>query len=289
MKSSAAAAAAPPLRLPSFPIPALQQLVTRHFRSTRAPELVVGGQRPLALVYLLVATLVAAPRRQTVVVVDAEARFDVRQLLGVQLVVSIDEAEAEVEAETETLSSPVTEDDLQHVHVFRVDPRWRVPLAELVAAAEQRVLYGAQRRRDRPWWGTVIVGGAGGGGVAGNPSASTGGTDNSNTLSRGVGAALVTGAYGWLRVARQEQDPFKSHKERQQQLLRLFEDVDLNKDDAEEATNAEMEEVEGKAEFEPVTWVASSPWGSFNFQLAKPASLPVQDNVEQVDDTVAST
>ncbi|KAL1906200.1 hypothetical protein Sste5344_008037 [Sporothrix stenoceras] len=132
-------AAAPPLRLPIFPIPALQQLVTRHFRSTRAPELVVSGQRPLALVYLLVATLVAAPRRQTVVVVDAEARFKVRQMLGVQPMASSDEAEAEV------LASPVTEDDLQHVHVFRVDSRWRVPLAELVAAAEQRVLYGAQR------------------------------------------------------------------------------------------------------------------------------------------------
>ncbi|KAL1891412.1 hypothetical protein Sste5346_007675 [Sporothrix stenoceras] len=125
-------AAAPPLRLPIFPIPALQQLVTRHFRSTRAPELVVSGQRPLALVYLLVATLVAAPRRQTVVVVDAEARFKVRQMLGVQPMASSDEAEAEV------LASPVTEDDLQHVHVFRVDSRWRVPLAELVAAAEQR-------------------------------------------------------------------------------------------------------------------------------------------------------
>lgn len=278
-----ASTAAPPLRLPSFPIPALQQLVTRHFRSSRAPELVVGGQRPLALVYLLVATLVAAPRRQTVVVVDAEARFDVRQLLGVQPMASSDEADAE----TEILSSPVTEDDLQHVHVFRVDPRWRVPLAELVAAAEQRVLYGAQRRRDRPWWGTIIVGGAGGGGVSGNPAST--GTGNSNTLSHGVGAALVTGSYGWLRVACQEQDPFEAHKERQEQLLRLFEDVNLDRNDIDpETTGAEEDKAEEKSEFVPVTWVASSPWGSFTFQLAKPTSTPVQDNDEQENEIVGS-
>ncbi|CAK7200847.1 hypothetical protein SEUCBS139899_003546 [Sporothrix eucalyptigena] len=129
---------AAPLRLPSFPVPALQRLVARHFRSTRGPELVAGGQRPLALVYLLVATLIAAPLRQTVVVVDAEARFDVRQLLGVQPKASaVDNVDIDGD-EARFLSSPVTEDDLQHVHVFRVDPRWRAPPSELVAAAEQR-------------------------------------------------------------------------------------------------------------------------------------------------------
>lgn len=277
------------MRLPSFPIPALQQLVARHFRSTRAPELVVGGYRPLALVYLLVATLVAAPRRQTVVVVDAEARFDVRQLLGVQPTASVVDCNSGEKSDTEVLASPVSEDDLQHVHVFRVDPRWRVPLVELVAAAEQRVLYGTQRRRDRPWWGTIVVGGTGGGGVAGNASSSAdNSTHSNNTLSHGVGAALVTGSYGWLRVGRQEQDAFESHKERQEQLLELFKDVDLNRDNHDdERTGAEREGSEEKAEFEPVTWVASSPWGSFTFLLSPPA--PSQKQKEKEGETTAPT
>ncbi|ERS97359.1 hypothetical protein HMPREF1624_06691 [Sporothrix schenckii ATCC 58251] len=257
------------LRLPSFPIPALQQLVARHFRSSRAPELVVGGHRPLALVYLLVATLIAAPLRQTVVVVDVEARFDVRLLLGVQPTASAMYGADGDEGSVDVLASPVIDDDLQHVHVFRVDPRWRVPLAELVAAAEQRVLYGAQRRRDRPWWGTIVVGGAGGGGVAAT-GASNRASDNA--LSHGVGAALVTGAYGWLRVDCHEPDAVESYNERHERLLAFFKDVDLNNTEHDdEAPNTLLEDESGTHRVEPVIWVARSPWGCFRFQLSKSA------------------
>ncbi|CAK7239309.1 MAG: hypothetical protein STHCBS139747_000739 [Sporothrix thermara] len=289
--SSAAATtttAVPALRvLPSFPIPALQQLVAHHFRSTRAPELVVGGQRPLALVYLLVATLVAAPLRQTVVVVDAEARFDARQLLGVQPRASTANAPAATAAAAAAvmagdgasssslcnLSAPVTEDDLQHVHVFRVDPRWRVPLAELVAAAEQRVMYGGQRRRDRPWWGTIVVGGASGSSSVGG----TGGRASSSALGHSVGASLVTGPYGWLRVDRQEQDAVAVQQERQRQLLALFESVNLHQvsQDEDEAAAAPDKDFEDSAVFKPVIWTASSPWGKFTFQISKSMPIPL--------------
>ncbi|CAK7215663.1 hypothetical protein SBRCBS47491_002558 [Sporothrix bragantina] len=275
---NAGAAPGPALRLPSFPIPALQQLVARHFRSTRAPELVAGGQRPLALVYLLVATLVAAPLRQTVVVVDAEARFDPRQLLGVQPRASaVDGSGIDEEGDdaSHILSEAVTEDDLQHVHVFRVDPRWRVPLAELVAAAEQRVLYGGQRRRDRPWWGTIVVGGASGSGRAADGGNINKGGSGGGTASHGVGAALVTGPYGWLRIDRQGRDAVEVHQERQRKLLALFETVNLNQhsQDEEQAEAAPDTKVIDSEAFEPVIWAAGSPWGSFTFQLSKLATV----------------
>lgn len=293
MKSTAAVAAATSvtsatLRLPQFPIPALQQLVTRHFRSTRAPELVAGGQRPLALVYLLVATLVAAPLRQTVVVVDAEARFDIEQLLGMQPRASaLDGSSEDVEIaqsaqttqtrnDSHALSSPVTADDLQHVHVFRADPRWRVPLSELVAAAEQRVLYAGQRRRDRPWWGTVVVGCASNSGTTANDTKKSGesglSAGGNSTLGHGTGAALATGPYGWLRIDRQEKDLASTLRERQRQLVALLEGVDLDVGSQERAAVGTQDQhgLNGIATFEPVTWVASSPWGGFTFQLSKP-------------------
>ncbi|CAK7268701.1 hypothetical protein SEPCBS119000_003195 [Sporothrix epigloea] len=304
-KSSAAAAtgaAAPALRLPSFPIPALQQLVARHFRSTRAPELVAGGQRPLALAYLLVATLVAAPLRQTVVVVDAEARFDPRQLLGMQPRASAlhDSSDDKQSAQTmpgvpgaqttqaihtthtsqrqdatHALSMPVTADDLQHVHVFRADPRWRVPLSELVAAAEQRVLYGGQRRRDRPWWGTIVVGCASGSGnTASDANSGDSGTSAAgSTLGHGMGAALATGPYGWLRIDRQERDVADALQERQRQLVNLLMAVSLDDSSLDKAligTPCQHDPNEMDA-FEPVTWMAGSPWGNFTFRLSKPA------------------
>ncbi|CAK7217725.1 hypothetical protein SCUCBS95973_003242 [Sporothrix curviconia] len=284
--ATATATATPALRLPSFPIPALQQLVARHFRSTRAPELVAGGQRPLALAYLLVATLVAAPLRQTVVVVDAEARFDARQLLGVQPRASAVNGsgtgtEGNDRASHTLSSAPVTEDDLQHVHVFRVDPRWRVPLAEMVAAAEQRVLYsGQRRRRDRPWWGTIVVGGGASGGGARSTTSTSTSTSTTALLGHGVGAALVTGPYGWLRVDRQERDAVEVYQERQRQLLALLEGVDLdhNSDDDDQAGAGDKGKASGVEAFEQIIWVAGSPWGSFTFQLSKPALAEVQGN-----------
>ncbi|CAK7265964.1 hypothetical protein SEPCBS57363_001856 [Sporothrix epigloea] len=291
VKSTAATVAATPvasttLRLPNLPIPALQQLVARHFRSTRAPELVAGGQRPLALVYLLVATLVAAPLRQTVVVVDAEARFDIGQLLGMQPRASALDGGSEDTQTTQTaqtkddlqaLSSPVTADDLQHVHVFRADPRWRVPLSELVAAAEQRVLYAGQRRRDRPWWGTIVVGCASNSGNTANDTnksvESGASASGSGTLGHGTGAALATGPYGWLRIDRQEKDAASILRERQRQLIALLEGVDLDVGSQERAAAGTNNQhgLNGMEVFEPVTWVASSPWGSFTFHLSKPA------------------
>ncbi len=247
-----AAAAATPVSaaalrpvVPALPVPALHHLVARYFRATRAPDLVVGGTQPLALVYLLVALLVAAPRRQAVVVVDLEARFDKAQLLGVQGGVMADEASPEAPAFP---ASAVTEDDLRHVFVVRADPRWHAPLAEVVAAAEQHVLYGGavgqrdHNQQQRPWWGTLVVGGGGGG---------------------SSGAALATGFNGWLRVDAAA-TAWEAPHARQRRLLALLGEGEGGD---EQRTAAYRESVVCEA----VSWVASSPWGSFTFRLSTPA------------------
>ena len=248
------------LRLHSFHVPELQHVVASHFDATRSPELVVGGSRPLALVYFLVATLIAT-QRYAVVVVDVEARFDVRRLLGMRPVMH-----------GAVPSSSVCETDLQHVHVFRIDPCWHVPLRELVTTAEQRALYGMQRRRDRPLWGTIAVGSTASG-AALPLTADTVGT----SVSHGTGAALATGYYGWLRVdaLRQLEEQEKQVKldgkeneersvrtRREQRLADLFNDIHID------PPNRAMCESAALDQGEHVVWVASSPWGGFAFNLS---------------------
>ncbi|EFX03080.1 cytochrome c oxidase family protein [Grosmannia clavigera kw1407] len=220
--SAAAAAAATTTTTPSIPIPALQRLVTAHFRATRSPGLDIGGPHPLPLLYLLVAAIVAAPRRQAVIVVDLEARFDVAALLGMRARIVDVGTDAETDTETPVESgSPVASDDLRHVHVFRVDPRLSPSAAsDAIAAAQQRVLYGPQRLRDRSCWGTLIVGSAG---LAGT-------TSSSGSVS------ARTGLYGWLRI---------------------------------DAALAALPSPLTRPPSASITWIASSPWGSFAFQLLR--------------------
>ncbi|EPE06947.1 cytochrome c oxidase family protein [Ophiostoma piceae UAMH 11346] len=248
------------LRLLSFHVPELQQVVATHFDATRSPELVVGGSRPLALVYFLVATLITT-QRYAVVIVDTEARFEVRRLLGMRPAVH-----------GAVPKSSVCEDDLQHVHVFRTDPRWHTSLRELVATAEQRALYGMQRRRDRPLWGTIAVGSTASGAALPSTIEAVGAS-----FPHGAGAALATGYYGWLRVdalrhhgeqdEQVRQDGKVNHEEfvqtrREQRLTDLFNDIHLGPPELAMCETAALDQVEH------VVWVASSPWGGFAFNLS---------------------
>lgn len=246
------------LRLHSFHVPELQQVVANHFSATRSPELVAGGNRPLALVYFLVAALVAT-HNYAVVVVDVEARFDVRRLLCMRPVVHIEDADNQQD-ETNHMRA-VCEADLQHVHVFRTDPRWRTSLRELVATAEQRALYGMQRRRDRPLWGTIAIGNsASGTGMPSGADSEAGAASGAGTgasVSHGAGAALATGYYGWLRVdALQQQE-----ETREERLAALLHDVHI---DAPETPPKPV----------PIIWTASSPWGGFAFGLSGRPEMP---------------
>jgi len=217
-------------KLKEFPIPELNSLVARHFRATQSLPLTIAG-RPLPLVYLVVATLIAAPQRKAVAVLDFDGRFDMARVLRCppyQAPPADGEAAAAAAARRR-----VTEDDLAHVHVFRPaagkgPPSPDAPaVAAAVAAVERHMLYGAHGSRDREYWGVVVVGGA-----AASPD-----------------VAMATTWKGWLRVDREELLPSEA----------AIPAGDVLAAAAGEARRG----TEG-----PVYWVANSLWGGFRFQEA---------------------
>ena len=232
--------------------------MARHFRATQSIPLTVAG-RPLPLVYLVIATLIAAPQRKAVVVLDFEGRFDIARVLRCvpyseppESVEGVGEPEAEPgatpEAETEveeeaeakaddphdekegTVGVPphrVTEDDLSHVHVFspaKGKETLAIPIAAAVTAAEKYMLYGEHGSRDREWWGIVAIGGTG-------PISDV---------------AMATTWKGWLRVDREELSP-PGLAARTGEALTATEET-------------------RHAPSEAVSWVASSLWGGFSFR-----------------------
>ncbi|KAJ9156039.1 hypothetical protein NKR23_g1496 [Pleurostoma richardsiae] len=291
-----------------FPIPALDALVARHFRASQSAPLAVSG-RHLPLVYLLVATLVAAPHSKAVVVVDVDGRFDVTRVLesvpfedeqgrrrehqesvaaqpsdslagaaGAQATsptkdsdvlarggegVGADPAtttSASTSASTAAVRSHhddrqqesegvvaaaaatdgghklrVTLKDLQHIHVYRPARGSRYHIGEVIASAEQHMLYGRHGSGSREWWGTVVIGG---------------GSTPSSSISTAAGTATAdvkTGWRGWLRVDREEMRGFGAGMSVEEALA------------DRERRQAAVDES---------GWVASCVWGGFAFSEA---------------------
>ncbi|KAI2640046.1 hypothetical protein GGS21DRAFT_487784 [Xylaria nigripes] len=140
---------APSHHTSSIPFADLSALTTRYHQATQSapyPLFSVTG-RYLPLLYHLISTLIAPPHNFTVVVIDAETKFDVTHLVR-----------------PNTASHPATVNDLHHVYVYR-PPRGQDHIKAAIAAAEEFMLYGAHGSRHRQWWGTVVIGGVGGGQV----------------------------------------------------------------------------------------------------------------------------
>ncbi|KAK0751368.1 hypothetical protein B0T18DRAFT_478336 [Schizothecium vesticola] len=159
----------PPPPRTNLPLPPLTDLVARHHRATgSAPLALTGSRGGLDLVYHLVATLVAAPQRMAVSVVDLDGRFDVLRLLA---------------------TGSAERADLEHVHVVR--PPDGAAVGGYVKAVEEYMLYGGHGSRGREWWGSVVVvGGRGRGKGEGDIGGSVG---------------VVVGDWnGWMRVERGE-------------------------------------------------------------------------------------
>ncbi|KAK1713151.1 hypothetical protein BDP67DRAFT_436438, partial [Colletotrichum lupini] len=136
----------------SYPVPGLDDLVQRNFGATKSAPLAVTG-RQLPLVYALVSALLSHPHNKTVLILDTEHRFDATRILG-------------------------DPDDLRHAYVHRPARRSTTQIRELVAAAENWMLYGGHHSGAREWWGTIVIG--------------------------ALGAGDVTAAWkGWLRVDRE--------------------------------------------------------------------------------------
>ncbi|KAI0880688.1 uncharacterized protein GGS22DRAFT_193065 [Annulohypoxylon maeteangense] len=174
---------------PEIPVPALANIATRYHKATQSsppPVLSVSG-RYLPLLYHLISTLIADPHNYTVVIVDAESRFDVTRLISSPI--SSDPASHQPSGSNSS-NYPAKVPDLRHVHIYR-PARGQEEVRAAVAAADQWMLYGNHGSRAREWWGTVVIGG--GSGAGGGMS---------------VKGDVNAGWKGWLRVEREEVSGF---------------------------------------------------------------------------------
>ncbi|ROV91384.1 hypothetical protein VMCG_09668 [Cytospora schulzeri] len=198
-------------KVKSYPIRDIDHLVTQHFRATQSAPLSLSG-RHLPFIYLLVATLVAAPHSKAVVVVDIDAKFDITRVLQCtpHTSPSIHEGTTETavapsEATTAQQHKPITVlpghtegqatiapvqrvtlDDLKHIHVYRPARGSPSHIRDVLASAEHHMIYSRHASIAREWWGTVVIGG-------GSP-----------TVLGSGSADVTTGWKGWLRVDHEE-------------------------------------------------------------------------------------
>lgn len=201
--------------------------MARNFRATHSAPLQLTG-RYMSLVYGLVSTLVAAPHRKAVVVIDVENRFDVTRL-------GADIGDGDAEAASAD-SGTADEDQLRHVHVYRPARCGPDDLARLVASAEAWMLYGHHESRAREWWGTIVVG-----------APLTGALNAAGPAAPGQGNPVeVTASWrGWMRVDREEVRGFPLGASAREAL------ADRRKrQDVVDAT----------------AWVATCQWGAFVFR-----------------------
>lgn len=146
--------------------------------------------RYLPLLYHLVSTLIAEPQNYTVVVVDAEGRFDVTRLVAASAPFPHHHSNPSHDSSPSSTSNsyPAKPSDLRHLYVYRPG-RGQDQIRAAVAAAREWMVYGTHGSRAREWWGTVVIG-AGAGAGAGT----------SGIVKGDVNA----GWKGWLRVEREE-------------------------------------------------------------------------------------
>lgn len=225
--------------------------MTQHFRATQSAPLALSG-RHLPLIYLLVATLIAAPQSKAVVVVDIDAKFDITRVLqcpphssssapdgASTTVVPLDETTI---AQQHTLTAittghtegpatvtqrrRVTLEDLKHVHIYRPARGSPSHIRDVLTSAEQHMIYARHASTAREWWGTVVIGG-------GSPA----------VLGHGK-ADVTTGWKGWLRVDHEEVRGFGVGMSLEEAL----------------AEREKRQRVVDKA-----GWTASCVWGGFHF------------------------
>lgn len=193
------------------------------------PSLRLGGRGALQLVYVLVATLVAAPHCKAVGIIDLDGSFDATRLLLPFPRGAVGGGDEDGEGEAGVRGITLT--DLRHVHVIRPPrpaPASFLPAAVSTAGAggpvaattttmtlsqilsralstlDMHMVYGgisganlSSASAGREWWGTIVIGGVGG---------SSGTTIPEGLFTTAAGAEhaaridVVASWRGWLHV-----------------------------------------------------------------------------------------
>jgi len=253
--------------LPRIPIGPLQDLSIRHFRAMQSPVLAVSG-RYMALLNVLIATLIAEPLSKAITVIDIETKFDATAVLQTKPHATAPSGNGKEDnqgqhgttsggssmgvplAATQQVPSVprVTVADLSHIHVYRPGRLSRPQLDELVASAEEHMIYGKHGSRSREWWGTVIIGA--GSETSSGPGPAPPAAEKSLRSGKEGGAggrehvaAVTAGWKGWLRVDRAEVHGF---------------DVGISVEEALREREKRQAVVDGQRR-----WVATSVWGGF--------------------------
>ncbi|KUI55480.1 hypothetical protein VP1G_02854 [Cytospora mali] len=240
-------------KVKSYPIRDLDTLVTQHFRATQSAPLSLSG-RHLPFIYLLVATLVAAPYSKAVIVVDIDAKFDITRVLqcrphhssssareeSAKATISPSETTTAQQHQppaalpghtenqaTATQAQRVTLEDLKHIHVYRPARGSPSHIRDVLASAEHHMIYSKHASIAREWWGTIVIGG-------GSPA-----------VLGPRSADVTTGWKGWLRVDHEEIRGFGVGMSIEEALA----ERDRRQRDVDEAG-----------------WTAKCIWGSFQFR-----------------------
>lgn len=239
-------------KVKTYPIRDLDTLVTHHFRATQSAPLSLSG-RHLPFIYLLVATLVAAPHSKAVVVVDIDAKFDITRVFQCtphpsslayegtpktaaplnDAITAQPHKPTAVQAghtdghATVTQVQRVTLDDLKHIHVYRPARGSPSHIRDVLAAAEHHMVYSRHASSAREWWGTIVIGG-------GSPA-----------ILGSANADVTTGWRGWLRVDHEE--------------IRGFEV-------GESIEEALAERDRRQRKVDEAGWTANCVWGGFHFR-----------------------
>lgn len=235
-------------KVKSYPIQDLDRLVAQHFRATQSGPLSLSG-RHFPLIYLLVATLIAAPHNKALIIIDVEARFDITRVTqcaprqAVPAPAGADTAEDNGHTTEQQKNADqghrhgtnvlpmvaparqVTLDDLEHVYVYRPAHGSPSHIREVLSAAEHHMIYSKHASIAREWWGSIVIGG-------GSP------------VVLGPEAAVTTGWRGWLRVDREEVRGFD--------LGMSIEEALLDRDRRQRAVN-------------DAGWTANCVWGGYTF------------------------
>jgi hypothetical protein len=233
------------IQVPTYPSDALNGLVQQHFRATQSPTLSLSG-RYLPLLYSLIATLIAAPQNKAVVIIDTEGRFDATRLLDCGLLSDSEPGHSSVDTDSEApgplhdsiqvLPEPrVKLEDLDHVYIYRVTQDNRPSIPDIIASAEEFMVYGTHASKAREWWGTILIG-------------KSSGASHARSVGHGhlstAPICVTTGWKGWLRVDRDQVRGFPAGMSIEEAL-------------AERERRQEAVDRAG--------WVASSEWGGFVF------------------------
>jgi hypothetical protein len=134
-------------------------------------------------------------RTATPKTVKSTAATPTRRLIGLSSIPSLTETIGR-DIEEAARNRHLRQADLKHLHIYRVPTTSsRAHIREVVASAEEYMIYGTHSSKGRPWWGTIVIGGGAAEGLR-NPKQKGKGTQ----VVKGDNFDVTAAWAGWMKV-----------------------------------------------------------------------------------------